>query len=190
MLYFFPTTGKPSHLFPEMKLDVVLFTSLVRWSLQEGISYREIEKGYLPNSLLSKVARKAGQARVGGEELEGFPFPEWSQKEYHSGFCKKGSIGFGAEQTSLVWIYPYCRTVSIPEAWSLECPNVSICHREQRNPQVETITNQPLCFTVKRCLQRLRDFPTVTPVLVTELGLDASPMIPVCFIPQPWVRPK
>ena len=28
--------------------------------------HREIEKGYLPNSLLSKVPRKAGQARVGG----------------------------------------------------------------------------------------------------------------------------
>lgn len=146
--------------------------------------HREIEKGFLPNSLLSKVPRKAGQARVRGRV--GRISISWGvteSYEYHSGFCKEGSIGFGAEHICLLWIYPYRRTVSIPEAWSLECPDVSICHREQRNPQVETITNQPLCFTVKRCLQGLRDFPTVTLILVTELGLDASPMIPVCFIP-------
>ena len=116
MLYFFPTTGKPSHLFPEMKLDVVLFPSLVRWSLQEGISYREIEKGYLPNSLLSKVARKAGQARVGGKSWKDFHFLSGHRKSIIQGFARRAAFALGLNKPPSYGSTLNRRTVSIPEA--------------------------------------------------------------------------
>lgn len=113
---------------------------------------RETEKCYLPNILLSMALRKAMRARVEGGVGE-ILFPAWSQKarKYLPEFHRKGSIDFGAVQIFLVWVCPvYCREKSsLKLVYKNVHTSVHMLQREQRNPQLETITRSPLHFTVK-----------------------------------------